>query len=74
MIEYEIKKGLPVPDRRMKYPLRDMEPGDCFDVPGSAGRSAAAAARAYAARAGVKVVARKINEGGEIVYRIWRVG
>ena len=33
---YEIKKGIPMPDRKESYiiyPWEDLEIGDCFDVP-----------------------------------------
>ena len=33
---YEIKKGIPMPDKQLvfrSYPWRDLEIGDCFDVP-----------------------------------------
>lgn len=35
MAEYEIERGVPVPDKgsKSKYPLREMEIGDSFFVP-----------------------------------------
>lgn len=80
---FEIKKNVPIPaahksGRPIRFPLRDMEVGDCFDVPiiDGTGRGAdligAGVGRTmvyFAKKSGRKFTRRKIGD----VHRVWRI-
>lgn len=73
---FQIEKGVPIPSSRavsMRYPFPDMEVGDSFVVPFSAGQDGRlrSAACAYQRRRGGKFTVRRFTREG--VVRCWRV-
>lgn len=79
---FEIKKGIPIPERPQNarvYPWEGMEHGDCFDVPldgkhkESARKNVASQANKYrkASGAAFDVVTRLVDEN--TVLRVWLV-
>lgn len=71
---FKIEKGVPVPplcvERISKYPFKEMEIGDSFEVNEKIEFSRARnSASVYNAKSGRKFVTRKTENGG----RIWRV-
>lgn len=70
---FEIEKGIPVPARQLKYPLREMEIGDSFFVPSrSDGRPPTIykSLGTYHRTLAPKRFVQRLVEGGA---RIWRI-
>lgn len=73
-MDFKIEKGVPVPPLRVerisKYPFKEMEIGDSFEVNEKIEFSRVRnSLSTYSARSGRKFVTRKTENGG----RIWRV-
>lgn len=70
---FKIERGIPVPTRVTKYPLRTMKVGDSFLMPFSAGPNCDINVRTcarYVARSisGFRILIRKESRG----WRVWR--
>lgn len=72
----EIKKNIPMPpfikkgERQLKYPWREIEVGDCFDMPADQKNQTAAVGMANSAHSPKKFRRQKLEDG---TSRIWRV-
>jgi len=78
---YKIDKDIPVPEggnrKHSKYPLSSLEEGDSFfvpltDLPPWAKKCISQAVSARAKRLGIKLLNRKVTEGGVDGWRVWR--
>jgi len=68
---FEIEKGIPIPEQKSIYPIKDMKIGDSFIIP--AGRNKynpSPLISPQAKRYGIKLTTRKLSNGD---YRVWRV-
>lgn len=77
-MSFVIDKGVPLPPsarspRASKYPLRDMDVGDSFFVPGVPVRNLSGRLINPARRLGYKVATRSWSENGVAGVRVWRV-
>lgn len=69
-MKIEIKKGIPIPVKKEKYPFRDMEIGDCFEFPKEKYNTINSACQFYAKKHNVKFTVRNID--GNIIG-VWRI-
>ena len=74
MIEYEIEKGIPVPEETRKgerahYPFYKMGVGDSFSVTSEDCKRAQGAAWSFSHRYGAKFTTKKQPDGS---VRVWR--
>lgn len=68
--EIVIEKGIPMPDRRPKYPLQEMEVGDSFELSDEADpRKLRGSVYQYGRRYGRDF---SVIKTGEESYRVWR--
>ncbi len=70
--KYPLIAGAAIPDPRTKvseYPIREMDIGDCFDVPFKKANSVRQSARYYAKALGFKFVTRHVGDS----LRVWRI-
>ena len=70
---FEIKKGIPLPDRYRIYPFNEMQVGDCFDVPTDKQSKVISAASKYGKDKGIKFTSKRMKQDGNIFIRIWRI-
>ena len=67
---FKVEKGIKKHERRLKYPLKDMEIGDSFLIPNEVLTTATRQNISTCARnIGIKITAQKWDEG----LRIWRI-
>ena len=67
--QMKIEKGIPMPTRlRSKYPFKEMEVGDSFQVGEEMKETIRSASSIFGARNNMKFSVRKYGNG----YRIWR--
>lgn len=74
----EILKGVPIPTRSgggrpRKYPLAEMQVGDCFFVERTWLTRIQGAVQAYSAKHGVRFSVRQTEHEGEPVVGCWRI-
>lgn len=73
-VVFKVEKGIPMPPREPKYPLRKMDVGDSFFMPNTLGINAPSCARIRAKqiRATIRGFRLRILKvaGG---YRAWRI-
>lgn len=71
MNEIKIRKNIPMPAHRMKYPFADMQVGDSFEIPANKIKSAAVCGGNYARTRGgmIKFSVRRVD-GKHFIWRI----
>lgn len=70
---FQIDANVPIPEKQMRYPWKQLKVGHSFFVPGKTPQDIGAC-RQYATRTlGYKFVSRKLTERGVVGVRVWRI-